>query len=222
MISKRLAKYVFVCTFLAVLVAPAIAFGAEVTGPTMASAVKTLGAALAMGISAMAAGYAQARIGSAGQGTLVATSANSRTEGSPKLLNRIARMTCSFQVAEERRWLPIHAMWRPDSYFGIWLSIGSKNPVPKEVDHREIAVRMPMMNKVQLLLASEPREPLQPRPLYMVLLVKKDMSIERRRTRDCHNHEEIKWQCQIRARSDQKHGNEEKWRVVAFVTEVSP
>jgi V/A-type H+-transporting ATPase subunit K len=69
MISKRLAKYVFLCTFLGVLIAPAVAFGAT-TDVSMASAVKTLGAALAMGISAMAAGYAQARIGSAGQGTL--------------------------------------------------------------------------------------------------------------------------------------------------------
>jgi len=71
MISKRLAKYVFLCTFLGVLIAPAIALGAEAAAPvSMAGAVKTLGAALAMGISAMAAGYAQARIGSAGQGTL--------------------------------------------------------------------------------------------------------------------------------------------------------
>ena len=36
----------------------------------MADAVKTLGAALAMGLSASGAGWAQARIGSAGQGTL--------------------------------------------------------------------------------------------------------------------------------------------------------
>lgn len=71
MISKRLAKYVFWCTLLGVLVVPAVAFGADATKvTTMADAVKTLGAALAMGISAMAAGYAQARIGSAGQGTL--------------------------------------------------------------------------------------------------------------------------------------------------------
>ena len=71
MTSKRLSKYVFLCTFLVVLAAPAIAFAAEGTGVvTMAAAVKTCGAAAAMGISALAAGYAQARIGSAGQGTL--------------------------------------------------------------------------------------------------------------------------------------------------------
>jgi V/A-type H+/Na+-transporting ATPase subunit K len=72
MISKRLAKYVFLSTFLGVLLIPAIALAAEgAAAPvTMASAVKTLGAAMAMGISALAAGWAQARIGSAGQGTL--------------------------------------------------------------------------------------------------------------------------------------------------------
>jgi V/A-type H+/Na+-transporting ATPase subunit K len=72
MISKRLAKYVFLCTLLGVLIVPAVAFGAEGAAgvTTMADAVKTLGAAMAMGISALAAGYAQARIGSAGQGTL--------------------------------------------------------------------------------------------------------------------------------------------------------
>jgi V/A-type H+-transporting ATPase subunit K len=37
---------------------------------TMANAVKTLGAALSMGMSALAAGWAQSKIGSAGQGTL--------------------------------------------------------------------------------------------------------------------------------------------------------
>jgi len=71
MISKRLAKYVFWCTLLGVLVVPAVAFGAETAKVvTMPMAIKTLGAALAMGISALAAAYAQARIGSAGQGTL--------------------------------------------------------------------------------------------------------------------------------------------------------
>jgi V/A-type H+/Na+-transporting ATPase subunit K len=72
MISKRLAKYVFLSTFLGVMLIPAVAFAQEaaVAEVTMAAAVKTLGAALCMGISAIGAGWAQARIGSAGQGTL--------------------------------------------------------------------------------------------------------------------------------------------------------
>jgi len=72
MISKRLAKYVFFGTFVMVMFIPAIAFAQEgaVAEVTMAGAVKSIAAALAMGISAIAAGWAQARIGSAGQGTL--------------------------------------------------------------------------------------------------------------------------------------------------------
>jgi V/A-type H+/Na+-transporting ATPase subunit K len=72
MTSKKLTKYLFFGTFLGVLLIPAVAFaqegGAEVV--TMAAAVKTCGAAFAMGISAIGAGWAQAKIGSAGQGTL--------------------------------------------------------------------------------------------------------------------------------------------------------
>ena len=73
MISKRLAKYVFFGTFVVVMLIPAIALAQEGEGAaavTMADATKSIAAALAMGISALAAGWAQARIGSAGQGTL--------------------------------------------------------------------------------------------------------------------------------------------------------
>src|SRR6266540_5592847 len=35
-------------------------------------------------------------------------------------------------------------------------SIGTKNPIPEEMDHREIAVRVPVMNEMQFLFPSEP------------------------------------------------------------------
>jgi V/A-type H+/Na+-transporting ATPase subunit K len=71
MISKRLARYLFVGTFLGVLLIPASAFAAEaVAVVTIGAGIKTVGAALAMGMSAIGAGWAQAKIGSAGQGTL--------------------------------------------------------------------------------------------------------------------------------------------------------
>jgi hypothetical protein len=34
--------------------------------------------------------------------------------------------------------------------------IGTENPIPKEMDHPEIAVRMPVMNEVQFPFPSEP------------------------------------------------------------------
>jgi hypothetical protein len=46
------------------------------------------------------------------------------------------------------------------------------------MDHREIAIRVPVMNEVQFLFPSEPCKPLQPRSLYVVLLVEKDVRVE--------------------------------------------
>ena len=40
----------------------------------------------------------------------------------------------------------------------VGTSVGSEKPVPKGVDHREIAVRMQMVDEVKLLLAPEPSE----------------------------------------------------------------
>ena len=45
-------------------------------------------------------------------------------------------------------------------------TIGAENPIPEEMDDREIAVRMPVLNEVQFLFPSEPCKPLQPRSLY--------------------------------------------------------
>jgi hypothetical protein len=96
----------------------------------------------------------------------------------------------------------------------------SGNPIPEEMDHREIAVRVPVMNEVQFLFPSEPCKPVKSRSLYVVFLVEKDMRVERRRTCDCLNQEEIDWQYEVCTRSHQKHRNEEEGCIVAFVTEV--
>jgi hypothetical protein len=59
------------------------------------------------------------------------------------------------------------------------------------MDHREISVRVPMMNEVQFLFPPEPRKPLKPRSVYVVFLVEKDVRVERHRTCDYLSHEEI-------------------------------
>src|SRR5262249_54361925 len=63
-------------------------------------------------------------------------------------------------------------------------SIGTENPIPEEMDHREIAVRVPVMNEMQFLFPSEPCKSLKPRSLYVVFLVEIGMRVERRRARD--------------------------------------
>jgi len=88
------------------------------------------------------------------------------------------------------------------------------------MDHREIAVRVPVMNEVQFLFPFEPCKPLKSRSLYVVFLVEKDVRVERRRTCACLHREEVDWQYQVCTRSYQKHRNEEEGRIVAFVTEV--
>jgi len=72
--KKRLAQWVVGSTFAASFLVPAIAL-AEETAPTgtedwHVAAYKAVAAGLAMGLSALSAGYAQAKIGSAGAGTL--------------------------------------------------------------------------------------------------------------------------------------------------------
>ena len=73
----------------------------------------------------------------------------------------------------------------------IRASIGAENLIPEEVNYTKIAIRVTMMNKVQFLLASEPRKPLKPRSLYVIFLVEKDMRVKRRRACDYRDHKKI-------------------------------
>lgn len=74
MIKTRLARWVFGSTFVLAMLVPAMALAEEAAaeGGTawQADVGKALAAGLAMGLSAIGAGYAQAKIGSAGAGTL--------------------------------------------------------------------------------------------------------------------------------------------------------
>ncbi len=71
--KNRLARWLFGSTFVAAFLIPALALAQEeaaVAEAWQASAAKAMAAGLAMGLSALGAGYAQAKIGSAGAGTL--------------------------------------------------------------------------------------------------------------------------------------------------------
>lgn len=74
MVRNRLAKWVFGSTFVASFLVPLIAIAEETTTTTTedwhVAAYKAIAAGGAMGLSALSAGYAQAKIGSAGAGTL--------------------------------------------------------------------------------------------------------------------------------------------------------
>jgi V/A-type H+-transporting ATPase subunit K len=71
--DKRLTKVLSAGVFLTALAAPAMAFALDAGGtpvPWQQVAGKAMAAGLAMGLSALGAAYAQAKIGSAGAGTL--------------------------------------------------------------------------------------------------------------------------------------------------------
>jgi hypothetical protein len=80
---------------------------------------------------------------------------------------------------------------RPILCAGIRPSIGTENLIPEEVNYTKITIRVPVMNKVQFLVASEPRKPLKRRSLYVIFLVEKDVRVKRRRTCDYHHHKKI-------------------------------
>jgi len=72
--DKRFTKVLTAGVFLTAMLIPALAFAQE-TAPAAAEAwqlgaAKAIAAGLAMAVSALAAAYAQAKIGSAGAGTL--------------------------------------------------------------------------------------------------------------------------------------------------------
>lgn len=71
--KNRLARLVFGSSFVAAFLVPAMALAQEEAAAPLewqAAVGKALAAGLAMGMSALGAGYAQAKIGSAGAGTL--------------------------------------------------------------------------------------------------------------------------------------------------------
>ena len=74
MIKSRLARWVFGSSFVVAILLPALAIAEEAaaTAPVawQETAWKAMAAALAMGLSALGAGYAQAKVGAAGAGTL--------------------------------------------------------------------------------------------------------------------------------------------------------
>ena len=76
MIKNRLARWVFGSTFVLTMLVPAMALAQEAEAVTGGAddwhtyAAKAMAAGMAMGLSALGAGYAQAKIGSAGAGTL--------------------------------------------------------------------------------------------------------------------------------------------------------
>ena len=50
-------------------------------------------------------------------------------------------------------------------------AIGAKQPIPEEINHREVAVPVTVVNEMELLLSPEPRKAPKPRSRNMILIV---------------------------------------------------
>jgi len=57
-------------------------------------------------------------------------------------------------------------------------AIGAEKPIPEEVDHREIAIPIAVVNEMELLLSPEPRKAAEPRSRNMILVIDIVMSAE--------------------------------------------
>lgn len=74
---------------------------------------------------------------------------------------------------------------------GVGTSISSEKSIPEGINHREIAIRMQMMDEVQLLFAPEPSKAGEFRSFDVVFLVKINVGVKRRRTGSGHYEEQI-------------------------------
>ena len=61
--------------------------------------------------------------------------------------------------------------------------IGTEKPIPEIVDHRKIAIGMPVVEEMELLLSPEPGKSSQPRSRHVVVFIKIEVHIERDRHR---------------------------------------
>ena len=104
---------------------------------------------------------------------------------------------------------------------GVGISVGSEKSVPEEVDHREIAVRVQMVDKVKLLLSPKPSEACEARSFGVVLLVEIHVRAERRRTGDSHHDEQIERKKKKHCSCAEDCRDEKVGRVVSFVASMS-
>jgi hypothetical protein len=68
---------------------------------------------------------------------------NHAVKGRRPLLNRIAVTECGINIS-------------------MLSAIGAEKPIPEEIDHREIAVPMAVVDEMELLLLSEPGKAAKP------------------------------------------------------------
>ena len=103
----------------------------------------------------------------------------------------------------------------------VEILVCSEQSVPEEVDHREIGVRVQMMDEVKLLFAPKPSETCEARSFGVVLLVKIYVGAKRRRAGGGHYEEQIERKNKKHPTCDEDCGDEKIGRVVSFVATIN-
>jgi hypothetical protein len=100
------------------------------------------------------------------------------------------------------------------------MAIGAEKPIPEEIDHREIAVPMAVVNEMELLLSSKPGKAAKPWSRNMILVVDIIMPAEWQRHYRKLNHEQIQSQKQIAESDNQDDRNQKEQRIIIPVIEI--
>jgi hypothetical protein len=99
-------------------------------------------------------------------------------------------------------------------------SVSAEQSVPEEVNDREIAVCVKVMDEMKLLLVPEPGKACEFGSFYVVFLVKIDMR-EKRRRAHCNRYEkDIPGQDKEHRRGNKNAGDEEVRRVVTLIAAI--
>jgi hypothetical protein len=99
-------------------------------------------------------------------------------------------------------------------------TIGAEQPIPEEIDHREIAVPIAVVDEMELLLSSEPGKAAKPWSGNMILVVEIIMPAEWQRHYRKLNHEQIQSQKQIAQSDNQEDRKHKEQRVIIPVIEI--
>ena len=141
-----------------------------------------------------------------------------RPRGSGKIEARTLHIALHYAVNGDH--LTRHLCVPGSASVRVRTSEGSKNSVPEKVDHREIAVPVQMVDKVKLLLASEPSEACEPRSFGVVLLVKKYVCAERHRAGGDHYDKQSERKNEIHCTCDEDCRDQKVGSVVAVVATI--
>jgi hypothetical protein len=103
----------------------------------------------------------------------------------------------------------------------VGTAVCSEESIPEKVDHCEVAVRVQVMDEVELLLAPEPGEAAEFRSFDVVFLVKVYVGVERRCARDRNYEEQPEWKYEKHPSANKDRRDKKVRRVVSLAVTIN-